>query len=196
MADYLDAERSGAIRIMRKLTAAVMDDPVDGLQAVFIANREALLRFLHARGAVEDAEDVLQDVWLKLLRSPPGPVAAPMSYLYRAANSVMIDRYRSAKQARLRENHWMESSSGPAPGVSDSPSAERLIAGRQFARKVEEVLGELPGRAVNIFRRNRLDGMTQRAIAKEFGVGVSTVESDLRTVYRVLAELKERLDEE
>jgi RNA polymerase sigma-70 factor (ECF subfamily) len=49
---------------------------------------------------------------------------------------------------------------------------------------------------VKIFRRSRIDGIAQRAIAEEFGVSISTVEGDLRAIYRVLAELRERLDEE
>ncbi|MBX7489848.1 RNA polymerase sigma factor [Qipengyuania sp. GH25] len=168
----------------------------DGLQAVFLANRDGLLRFLQARGAREDADDILQDVWLKISRAPPGPVASPMSYLYRAANTMMIDRYRSNKQAKSREEKWVEAGSGPVPGVSDSPSVERVIAGRQSALKVENMLASLPRRAVDIFRRNRIDGVSQRAIAEELGVSVSTVESDLRIVFRALADLRERLDEE
>ena len=53
----------------------------------------------------------------------------------------------------------------------------------------------LPERAVAVFRRTRIDGVTQRVIAGELGVSISTVESDLRLVYRALAELRERLDE-
>ena len=179
------------------MTRAVSDNPDDdGLQAVFLANRQVLLRFLIARGAGEDAEDILQEVWIRIAGKPPGPVAAPMSYLYRTANTVMIDRYRSAKQAAQREKDWVEAGSGPIPDVSDSPSVERVIAGRQSARKVEEALAGLPGRATAIFRRSRVDGIAQRAIAEEFGVSISTVESDLRRVFRALAELKERFDEE
>ena len=33
-----------------------------GLSAIFMANRAALLRFLRARGAGDDAEDLLQDM--------------------------------------------------------------------------------------------------------------------------------------
>ena len=179
-----------------KVKLAVTDDADDGLQAVFLANRQPLLRFLVARGAGDDAEDILQEVWLKIARKPAGPVGAPMAYLYRAANLAMIDRYRSAKQSAVREKEWAEASSGPVPGVSDSPSVERVIAGRQFARKVEEALADMPDRAVRIFRRSRIDGVAQRTIAEEFGISISTVEGDLRAMYRVLAELRERLDEE
>ncbi|MBX7536778.1 RNA polymerase sigma factor [Qipengyuania sp. GH1] len=173
-----------------------MHEPDEGLQAVFLANRQALLRFLEARGARGDAEDVLHEVWLKLERSAPGPVASPMSYLYRIANTVMIDRFRSARQAQLREAAWSEATGDPEGGVSEAPSAERLVIGRQMALQVDAALADLPERAREIFQRSRIAGQPQREIARDMRISVSTVESDLRKVYLVLAQLKERFDEE
>lgn len=172
------------------------NDPKEGLRAIFLANRETLRRFLLARGAGDDADDLLQDLWLKISRAQSGPIASPMSYLYRAANALMIDRFRAARQSGIRDADWAESQSGAMQGVSDAPSAERIVQSRQAAAKVEEALAALPARAVQIFRRSRIDGLAQREIAAEMGVSVSTVESDLRNVYRALAELRERLDEE
>lgn len=167
----------------------------DGLEAVFLANRERLLRFLAARGAGDAAEDVLQELWLKISVAAPGPVASPLSYLLRAADTLMIDRYRAATQARKRERDWSETMAGVQPGVSESPSVERHLIGRENARLVAETLDRLEPRAAAIFRRHRVEGIPQRQVAQEFGVSLSTVESDLRSAYRALAELKERLDE-
>lgn len=183
-------------RASRRLMLAVSDDPAEGLQAIFIENREALRRFLLARGAGDDCDDLLQDLWLKIGRLQAGPIAAPMPYLYRVANTLMIDRYRSARQSEARDAVWAEHQSGPEPGVSGMPSVERVIQGKQAAARVEQALADLPERAALAFRRSRIDKLPQREIAVELGVSVSTVESDLRRVYRTLAELKERLDEE
>jgi RNA polymerase sigma-70 factor (ECF subfamily) len=166
-----------------------------GLEAVFLANRERLLRFLAARGAGDAAEDLLQELWLRVAASRPGPIASPLSYLFRAADMLMIDRYRSATQSRKREREWSEATGGALPGVSEMPSVERHIIGRENARLVAETLETLGPRAAAIFRRHRIDGIPQRQVAEEFGVSLSTVESDLRGAYRALAELKERLDE-
>jgi RNA polymerase sigma factor (sigma-70 family) len=175
---------------------AVSTDPIEGLRAIFLANREILRRFLLARGAGEDVDDILQDLWVKISLAQSGPIAAPMSYLYRAANTVMIDRFRSSKQSGIRDAAWAESQSGASGDMSDAPSAERIIQSKQAAARVEKTLASLPERATQSFRRSRIDGLTQREIAAQLGVSVSTVESDLRSVYRALAELRERLDEE
>src|SRR3546814_18656037 len=58
-----------------------------GLSAIFLHNRPALLRFLRARGAGDESEDLLQDMWMKLEEKDLGPVADPLPYLYRMANN-------------------------------------------------------------------------------------------------------------
>ncbi|MXP41386.1 sigma-70 family RNA polymerase sigma factor [Altererythrobacter soli] len=166
-----------------------------GLEAVFLANRERLLRFLAARGAGDAAEDLLQELWLRIAASRPGPVASPLSYLFRAADMLMIDRYRAETQTRKRERAWTEAAGGAQPGVSDTPSVERHIIGRENARLVAEAIDALGPRPAAVFRRHRVDGIPQRQVAEEIGVSLSTVESDLRRAYRALADLKERLDE-
>lgn len=166
-----------------------------GLEAAFLANRDRLLRFLLARGAGDAAEDLLQDVWLKIAAGRTGPVASPVSYLFRAADTLMIDRYRSVRQAERREHEWSEVNDGTIPGVSDAPSAERHLIGREQARLVADTLAGLGERVAAVFRRHRVDQVPQRRVAEEFGVSLSTVESDLRRAYAALAALKERIDE-
>ncbi len=171
------------------------DSSSTGLEEVFLANRDRLLRFLVARGAGEAAEDLLQEIWLKIAARNTGPVASPMSYLFRTADTLMIDRFRSARQAERRERDWSDAHDGAAPGVSDTPSAERHLIAREQARRVLEALDTLGPRPAAIFRRHRIDGVAQRLLAEEFGVSLSTVESDLRRAYAALAALKERTDE-
>ena len=106
--------------------AGVSGLEADGLEAVLLANRPRLLRFLQAHGAGDAAEDLLQELWLKLSRAHTGPVAQPLSYLYRAANNLMLDRHRSQRQAERREQDWVETSDAPAPGVAEPAPGDVL----------------------------------------------------------------------
>lgn len=154
------------------------------------------MRFLRARGAGDAAEDLLQDVWLRIAGSPTGPVGNPLAYLHSVANRLMIDRYRAQRQAVQRDRDWSEASGGSEPGVSEAPSAERILLGRDRLERIAARLRELGARADAIFRRHRIDGMPQKAIAAEFGVSLSTVESDLRAAYRLIAAIREEDDAE
>ena len=167
-----------------------------GLQRVLEENRDSLLRYLRAHGAGEAAEDLLQELWLKVSSSVAGPIAAPRSYLFRAATNLMIDRRRAEGQARAREREWSGLADRLSTSVANDPGPERALDGRRRLKLVERALSDLPPRALSVFRQHRLEGRTQREIAAAMALSVSTVESDLRMVYRLLAELKERLDEE
>lgn len=164
----------------------------DGLGGVLLENRERFLRFLAARGAGDEAEDVFQELWHRLDTRPTGPVADPVPYLFRAAENLMRDRHRAHVSRAQREDAWQ---TGPGePGAA--PGGERMLIARERLRTVQATLAAQGARCERIFRRYRLDGETQATIARDEGVSLSTVEKDLQKAYRALAELQERFDAE
>ena len=165
-------------------------EPANGLEAVFLGNRAPLLGFLRSHGAGDAAEDLLQELWLKIGKVPPGPVAQPLAYRYRAANNLMLDRYRSARQAAKRDHAWSDAADAVA-----EPAAERTLIAREQLTEAKAVLDGVGERAAAVFRRHRLDGVPQRDLASEFGISLSTVESDLRRAYRAMIDLRQRLDD-
>ncbi len=164
--------------------------PTPPLEEAYLAQRERLLRFLRARGAGEAAEDLLQELWLRLARAPDPLAAAGLAYMMRAADRLMIDRYRAQRQAALREKAWAQVQPGLADDIAPAPGPEREIAARQDIARIELALEALGPRAAAIFRRHRIDGLAQRAIAEEFGVSLSTVESDLRRAYATILAIR------
>jgi RNA polymerase sigma-70 factor (ECF subfamily) len=161
------------------------------LEEAYLAHRERLLRFLRARGAGDAAEDLLQDLWLRLAAAPDPVAAAGIGYMMRAADRLMIDRYRSQHQAARRDKAWAETQPGVAEGVAPAPGPERELAARHELARVQQAIAELPPRTAAILRRHRIDGITQRAIADEFAVSLSTVEADLRRAYAKILEARE-----
>ncbi|HEY0316472.1 MAG TPA: RNA polymerase sigma factor [Sphingomonas sp.] len=166
----------------------------EGLQAILLANRATLLRFVAARGAGDEAEDVLQELWIKVSATPAGPIGNPLSYLFRAAENLMRDRHRASRQAILRDTAWDETSSPARPGVSDSPTGERILIAREELARVEQALATIGDRARDIFRLHRIEGIAQRDIAVRLGVSLSTVESDMRKAYRAVLDAREGME--
>ena len=163
-------------------------DAAQGIEGVLLANRSRIVRFLEVRGAGDAAEDLFQDLWMRLTDRPMGPVADPLPYVMRAANNLMLDRYRSARQSALRDQAWGEAA------ASDAPSAEAALISREQLALVEAAIAGTGERPACIFRRFRVDGANQRDIASEMGVSLSTVEADLRKVYATLAALRRQFD--
>lgn len=167
-----------------------------GLSAIFLNNRPALLRFLRARGAGEDAEDMLQDIWMKLEEKDIGPVADPVPYLYRMANNLMLDRYRSATRRERREQDWAEGAGGVMADPSEDIAIDERLILNERLEEARNVLRSLGPRVELVFRRFRIEGVGQRLIADELGVSLTTVEKDLQKAYRAMIALKRKMDTE
>jgi len=162
------------------------------LQQVLLGERPRLVRFLAARGAGDEAEDLFHDLWQKVAVLPDRAVDDPLSYLFRAAENLMRDMRRAVISRDRRQSEWHDLSDAP----HDRPAGERALIAREQLTAIEATLAALGPRAERIFRRYRLDGAGQADIAAEWGISLSSVEKDLQKAYRAIAELKARFDAE
>lgn len=166
--------------------------PATTLQSVLLNERARLLRFLAARGAADEAEDLLHELWNRVATAPRQPIGDPMSYLFRAAENMVRDLRRSRTSRERRQYDWHEVAIGP----DEVPVGERAMIARERLREVKAVLASLGPRVETVFRRCRLDGVSQVAAARDLGVSLSSVEKDLQKAYRALAQLKAKYDAE
>ena len=141
----------------------------------------------------EEAEDILQDLYVKLEGLKPGPVAEPRAYLHRMAENLLYDRRRTAGWRTSREEAWVASQLGVSREADSRPSAERELIAREELRLISQALAALPDRTLQIFRLYRLDGLRQREIAAQLGISVSSVEKHLRRAYQLVVEAQESL---
>jgi RNA polymerase sigma-70 factor (ECF subfamily) len=170
--------------------------PANGLlRAALLEHRAALLRYFIARRVPpEEAEDILQDLVVKLESNPSGPVAEPRAYLYRMAENLLLDRIRSEGRRRGREQAWVTAQAGATLETDERPSAEQILIARERLALVSTALATLPERTLSVFRRYRIDGVPQRQIAAETGISLSAVEKHLQRAYRTVVEAQARLD--
>jgi RNA polymerase sigma-70 factor (TIGR02957 family) len=67
----------------------------------FMAHRELMFAMAYRMlGTVADAEDVVQDAWLRWSAAPRDDVAEPRAYLARTVTNVALNRLRSAQARR------------------------------------------------------------------------------------------------
>jgi RNA polymerase sigma-70 factor (ECF subfamily) len=163
-----------------------------GLQRVVLNERERLIRFLGARGAGDEAEDLLHELWQRVSAVPDAPIADAISYVFRAAENLMRDRRRSMLSRERRHHDWHDANYQG----SEEPRGERMVIARDQLRAVEATLAALGARVDLVFRRFRLDGIGQSEIARDLGVSLSSVEKDLQKAYHALAQLKAKFDAE
>jgi RNA polymerase sigma factor (sigma-70 family) len=177
---------------MPGLTIMELRPEMSGLQRTVIAERARLIRFLAARGAGDEAEDLLHELWEKVAAAGTQPIAEPLSYLFRAAENLIRDVRRSKTSRERRQFHWHEVAITP----EEHPVGERATIARQELAAVQATLSGLGPRVEEIFRRCRLEGAGQAQVARDLGISLSSVEKDLQKAYRALAQLKAGFDAE
>lgn len=146
---------------------------------------EAELRgFLRHRLATPaDADDVLQEVFIKLLRQQASfcRVANPRAWLFQVARNALIDRSRSADDQRM----FVELPDDlPGPSSDETPAVDRL------SQCLPRVLAELGAEDRLAITLCDLEGLSQQALADRLGLSLPGAKS---RVQRARTRLREQL---
>jgi RNA polymerase sigma-70 factor (ECF subfamily) len=166
--------------------------PAGEAERVFRDHASAVLRAAYrVTGNLEDAEDVLQTVFLRLVRREGGlaPGAGTAGYLHRAAVNAALDVVRSRRSARATP---LETIAGLLPD-SSRPGPEEMRDAGEIRAQVREALSQVSPKAAEIFVLRYFEGYDNHEIARLVGTSRGTVGVTLhRTRQRVREELERR----
>jgi len=164
--------------------------PTAGLARLLEEHRSELLRFLRARcGDMSEAEDCLQDLWVKTQADPVAPIANGRAYLFRMANHLLADRRRARLRAMQRDRRWIDDDG--VVGLTETrpdpaPAADDDLARREEAAILERAIAGLPQGAQRALRLHRFEGHGQAEVAAIMGISRSGVEKHLALAMRHL----------
>lgn len=109
----------------------------------------------------ETAEDLLQEVFIKLYLSPPKDVAKPRAYIFKTAGNLALDNLRAAKETLSLDDY---ESAVYTNGADDS--SDRL--------DIEQALGKLDKNKSRIVTLHINAGLKFREIAEILGIPLGT----------------------
>lgn len=145
--------------------------------------------FLRRVGNRSDAEDLTQEVFVRLLASenfdPKGQVSG---YIFKIAANLLRDRRKNAGfKAQIPFSAFdAELVERISNQIMEDREPERVLIGRESLVEVLRCLDELGVRTKHVFILYRLEGMKQKDIAELFGMGLSTVEKHCMTAMAFL----------
>lgn len=126
-------------------------------------------------GKRDDAEDVMQDVFLRLLRhDASAPVLRPRAYIFMMAHNMAVDKVRKKGFEELPE---------------DLPDGDDTIYGSCVRMDVESALAALPLGEREAVLLHLSAGLKFREIAKILGVPQSTVFSRYDSAIKKLRQM-------
>ncbi len=144
-----------------------------------------LLRGLNDRAV---AEELLQEVWLSLIRSRSGYAvrAKFTTYLYHIAHTRLIDHHR-----RRRSEHEVDIDEAAGASLEDlapdpSGGPEQIVAARQQALRVVDALQALPAAQREAYLLFEEAGLNVEEIAGVTGVDREAAKSRLRYAFNKL----------
>ena len=158
------------------------DGDADAFAALYARHKGALYRYLLRQcGQPALAEELFQDVWLKLIAARTGYTvqARFTTYLYRLAHNRLIDHYRASSRGlplSYAEDcpEWAEV---PAPAEMQPEAQDDS---RRQAERLLELLTELPEAQREAVLLKEEAGLSLEEIAQATGTGRETVKSRLR----------------
>ncbi|KAF1066586.1 MAG: putative RNA polymerase sigma factor FecI [Pseudomonas citronellolis] len=160
------------------------------LKALFLRHARQLQTYLLRRTRDPQlAADLAQESFLRLAeqghREAPENVDA---YLYRTARNLAIDHYRQ----ELRRKTDALPNEQLSDIVADQPGPEESAVDANALDRLRRIVAELPPRTQEIFRLNRLEGLTHAEVAQCLAISESSVQKHLA---RALAHVMQALEE-
>lgn len=158
------------------------------MDALFLEFREELYRFLRGRlNDPADAEDLLQDIFLKLAQLRESP-DQPRAYVYRVARNRLADFY----QSRSRDERLVASWHSAAPSHTEAAFASEDPDWQQVEGRLEACLRSFADGLAPAYREAvvavEFEGLAQKEFARRLGEAYSSVKSRVQTGRRQLAQ--------
>jgi len=165
-------------------------------QEIYERFQPGVLRFLSRLVGEGEAEDVAQEVFLRVDRGLEGfrGESSVGTWIYRVARNAALDRLRSrpAWLESVRQPGTHCSNEDPADGMSQFPderaSLERYLIGKEMSECIRGRIGNLPGSYGEVLALKELGGMTNAEIASALGVSEGAVKIRLHRARSLLRE--------
>lgn len=182
------------------LMLAYRDGDAAAFEALYRRWRGKLYRtLLRQCGSAAHAEELYQDIWLKVVNARKGyEVAAKFStWLFRIAHNRLIDHYRSHSREAVASYERVDDDDCPIDEAAALPAPatnqpEVLLERKALAQELVKHIEALPAAQRETFLLSEEGDMTLEEIAAATGVNRETAKSRLRyALNKLRAGLKE-----
>lgn len=154
---------------------------------------DELLRYLGRFVGPDDAEDLLQQVWITAHRRPPdaGEDSNPRAWLYRVATRAALDHLsRRTRRGRLLDAGRHHLRPEAAPAEDPAVASERRL-------RVREAVARLPRKQRDAVWLRWVDGLSYESVAERLDCSPESARANVyHGLKRLRAELAELLSEE
>jgi len=133
-----------------------------------------------------DVEDIIQETYTRMLSVPLlETIRYPKQYALLTARAVIVDHMRQSRVVSIVSSDQFEFFEIAEP----SASIEKRLEIRDEVQEVTDALAKLPKLCREILILRRVDGVSQKDVAKRLAISEKTVEKHMTTGARRLVKL-------
>lgn len=153
------------------------DQDLIAFKLFYSALHPSLLQFArHLLPTVEDAQEVVNDVFIKMwnnrLNLGPFDADAPKrlrSYAFRAVKNASLNKLRDQRKQYMELDEE----------IQDPTGVEQQLLGKELQQQMQILLQYLPERCRQVFMMSRIDQLPNKEIAELLDISVKTVENQM-----------------
>jgi RNA polymerase sigma factor (sigma-70 family) len=124
-------------------------------------------------GRDQDIDDVIQEAYCRLAAlDDVTRIGSGRAYLFQTTRNIVLEQVRRSKIVRIDNVTDMNSLNI----VDESPPMDRVVSGVRELQRVEQLIERLPLKCRRVFILRRIHGVSQREIARMFGISQNAVE--------------------
>lgn len=173
-----------------------MAEPRPEFDAVHAAYRPKIVRYLARRVGEHEAEDLAQEVFVRVARGLPAfrGESRLSTWIYRIARNAAVDRLRAGTAMRIAPSAPPEDDADGCTGLAaaaPADSAERALIRGEMNACIRNLVDELPEKDRAVLLLGAMGELRDREVAEALGVTVGTAKIRL---HRARARLRRSME--
>ena len=151
---------------------------MDRLESIYHKYRMRILRYIQSKiDSWADAEDILQDVFIQMLKNPNAFYALDnvTAWLYAVAKNRIVDFYRARARRDLVEVPMAGAELPESITANGDFDQELMVLNRERAEIFREAMAALPPEQSDVIQKHVFENCSFEEISSRTGVPVSTL---------------------
>ncbi|WP_281986269.1 RNA polymerase sigma-70 factor [Aquimarina aggregata] len=131
----------------------------------------------------EDAEEIIQDVFLKAWKKRKKITSNINGYLFKITKNSCLDYLRSKKHKLSRTNNMVQLEAFLNHNALSDKDTSTILE-KELELRIQASISLLPEKCQEVFVKSRIEGLKNKEISNELDISIKTVENHMSKAIR------------